>query len=395
MNKQYDKYSKKRMLFSGKFQFNGKKLKLAREIRSMTTTELAGKIDVSHQMISKYEKGENTPQEEKIKLISQALQFPRTFFFTSYFLENNDRTSPDFFRKGAAVAKKYQIQVEANTTISVGIKKYLESKLKLPKFTMPNFALVQKEFRQLDFDDIEDTANALRDLFNLKRGPIGNITLLCERMGIGVFFADLDSTKIDAHTVFVDNTPYIILNKERKSSVRMRFNIAHELGHILLHSQYQTKDVANSSNHKRIEDEANHFAGCLLLPGDGLALDMAASNLTYLISLKKHWKASIQAIIYRSEQLGLFSSNHTLHLRQQISRNSWRKFEPLDDEIPIEEPQVLKQAIQVLLKNNIITVEELEMELGLTIEMIQEYCLGHNCYEAKEMKVQNNVVSLF
>lgn len=105
MNKQYDKYSKKRMLFSGKFQFNGKKLKLAREIRSMTTTELAGKIDVSHQMISKYEKGENIPQEEKIRLISQALQFPRTFFFTSYFLENNDRTSPNFFRKGAAVAK--------------------------------------------------------------------------------------------------------------------------------------------------------------------------------------------------------------------------------------------------------------------------------------------------
>lgn len=260
---------------------------------------------------------------------------------------------------------------------------------------MPDFNLTQKEFRQIDFSEIEEVAQKTRDLFNLKYGPISDVTLLCEKLGIGVFFADLDSTKIDAHTVFMENTPYILLNKARKSSVRLRFNIAHELGHILLHSRYDDNITSSTSKHKRIEDEANYFAGCFLLPEEGLSMDMAASNLNYLISLKQHWKASLQAIIFRAEQIGLFSSNHVLHLRQQISRNKWRMFEPLDEEIAIEKPKLMLLGIDYLLKNNICTIEEIELETGLSLNMIEEICSGVMVKKEKQFPINNNVVNLF
>jgi Zn-dependent peptidase ImmA (M78 family)/transcriptional regulator with XRE-family HTH domain len=386
--------NQRRKSFSGNYQFNGNKLKLAREFHCMTVSELSKDLVISHQMVSSYERGDKIPTEERIKKIVEVLKFPRSFFFTSIFTESN-KTSPNFFRKGAAVPKKYQIQVEANTKIFSGLRQYIESKIKLPRFIMPSYNLTQKEFRQIDFTDIQDVAEKLREALGLKHGPISNITLLCEKLGIGVFFADLDSTKIDAHTVFIDSTPYIILNKARTSSVRLRFNIAHELGHILLHSKYEDSITTSTTKHKRIEDEANYFAGCFLMPEEGISLDMAASNLNYLISLKQHWKVSIQAIIFRAEQLGLFSSSHVLHLRQQVSRNKWRMFEPLDDEIEIEKPKLMSLGIDYILNNNICTIEEIELVTGLPLNLIEEICPGLNIMKKKAVSPINNVISLF
>src|SRR4051794_36349590 len=126
----------KKRTFNGKYQFNGSKLKLAREFHCMTVSELSQYLEVSHTMVSSYENGGKIPTEERIKKIIEVLKFPRTFFFTTIFIERN-KTSPNFFRKGAAVPKKYQIQVEANTKIFSGLRNYIESKkINLPKFKM-------------------------------------------------------------------------------------------------------------------------------------------------------------------------------------------------------------------------------------------------------------------
>lgn len=384
----------KKNIFSGNYQFNGKKLKLARDMNCMTVTELAQHIGISHQMVSSYEKGDKVPTEERTQKIIELFGLPRKFFFSAIFTEYT-RTSPNFFRKGAAVPKRFQTQVEGYTQIYAGFRNYMESKVKLPNFKMPEFSLIQKEFRQIDFSDIDSIAGKMRKFCGLGNGPISNITLLCEKIGIGVFFADLDSAKIDAHTVFINNQPFILLNKARKSSVRLRFNVAHELGHILMHSQYEENTITSSSKNKRIEDEANYFAGCFLVPEEGLALDLAASNLNYLISLKQHWKVSIQAIIYRAEQIGLFSSSHTLHLRQQLSRNKWRLFEPLDDEIPIEIPRLMSLGLDYIIKNKINSLDDLLRDTGLPLNMIKEICPNVLLDKEKNHPINNNVVKLF
>lgn len=351
------------------FVFQGSKLKLARELKLWTISKLGEKLGVSHQLISDWENNKKKPTFEKLIEIEKLLGFPRRFYYSTA-----ENIAPDnellFFRKGAAVAVKYQKQVEQSGILFSIVASIVENYVNLPSFSYPSYSLRSKEFSQIDFEKISKIAISLREEYNLGIGPISNMTLLVEKMGIRVHFEDLSSAKIDALTLFVNGQPYIIINNQRISSVRIRFNLAHELGHILLHSSYNRTEISNSSNNKRIEMEANYFAGSLLLPEEGFVLDLTATNMNHLLQLKKHWKVSLQAIIFNGDQSGLISSRQTLFLRQQISRNKWRLHEPFDDEIPIEYPTLFNKAIQYVKNEKPDCMKEIVSEVGLSEEQI-------------------------
>lgn len=352
------------MIINDTLAFQGEKLKLARELKLWTISKLGKELNVSHQLVSDWENNKKRPTFEKMLDIENKLGFPRHFYYS---VEKNMTADNEllFFRKGAAVAVKYQKQVEQSAILFSIVSKIIERYVNLPEFRQPNFIHKAREFSQIDLEYIANVANKLRAEYNLGIGPLSNMTLLVEKMGIRVHFEDLSSAKIDALTLFVNKQPYIIINNQRISSVRIRFNLAHELGHILLHSSYDKKETLNSSNNKRIEMEANYFAGCLLLPEEGFVLDLTSTNMNHLIQLKKHWKVSLQAIIYNGEQSGVISSKQVLFLRQQISRNKWRLFEPFDDEIPIEYPTLFNKALEFINENNPTYINEICRESGL------------------------------
>ncbi|MBQ2612828.1 MAG: ImmA/IrrE family metallo-endopeptidase [Methanobrevibacter sp.] len=345
------------------YEFQGDKLRLIRELQLLTLSELSKSLDVSLQAISMWESNKKKPTFENILKLEDVLNIPRSFFFQSE-VELPENTGASFFRKGAAVSKKYQIQVERVVDLFSLVEKRINKEVPLPN-EISEMKLNFEDFTQIDFEEIENLAERVRIKFSLGDGPISNMTLLCEKIGARVLFYNIESNKIDALTKKIDDKFYIIINKERTSSTRIRFNLAHELGHILLHSSYNQSILNNSSHNKRIEAEANFFAGCLLLPEDGFSLDLAYSNLSYLISLKKHWKVSIQAIIYRGEQLGLITNQHALHLRQQMSRNKWRKVEPLDNEIEIELPRLLITALDYIEKESQDKLSRIIFDTGL------------------------------
>ena len=170
----------------------------------------------------------------------------------------------------------------------------ISNKFNLRSFQLPRYALKNSTFRCIDFEQIDSIASQVRTQFSLGMGPISNMTLLIERMGIRVNFIDFENDKIDALTEKIGSQYFISINSRRTSSVRIRFNLAHELGHILLHSGYSHNDISNNSKHKRIEQEAQHFASALLMPEKGLALDMAQTNMNFLKGLKLHWLVSLQ-----------------------------------------------------------------------------------------------------
>ncbi|WP_180956644.1 helix-turn-helix domain-containing protein [Bacillus canaveralius] len=375
--------------------FNGKKLKTARIARGVTLEELGKLLNLSHQSVSKYENGKASPDYETLQRISGILEFTPSFFYS----DNNNNLDPQtshFFRSGAAVARKYKDQVKEKVRLLAYVIEFIESRIRLPEFKYPDFIANHTEFRQLDLSEIDSIAEQLRRYLGLGDGPISNITALCEKMGIVISSSKMDNEKIDACTVFYKNRPYILLNNERLSAVRLRFNIAHELGHILLHSRYTEKDINDKSKHKRIEQEANRFASSLLMPEATLVPELSSSGLDYLLLLKEHWKTSIQAIVYRAEELGIFTSDYALYLRQQISRKKWRQHEPLDDIIPIEKPMLFIQALNMIINKYNITIEEISFQIGLTIEDIS--LLGELVVEkplSKPLDVENhNVVYL-
>lgn len=324
--------------------FDGDKLKFARELNGLTLAEVAKKMNVSHQFVSKWEKGKSIPSFEQSVQLGNLLKLGRFFFFSPLDLPKSSGTT--FFRRNVSVTKKNRIQAETSVRLYAYVESQLSRQLKLPYFSEPEFAVYQHEFNQIDPERIEDIADKVRAEFNLDNGPVSNVTLLTERLGIRVAFRDLSAEQIDAVTEEIDGKKYIVINIKHRSSVRIRFNLAHELGHIFLHSAYAPTDVEESSNRKRIEWEANYFASCLLMPEAGIAQDMVYANLEYLKALKKHWLVSIQALVTRGLQLELIGEVQGLHLRQEISRRGWRKKEPLDETIPIEYPQYIKSAIK-------------------------------------------------
>ena len=100
-------------------------------------------------------------------------------------------------------------------------------------------------------------------------GPISNLTASCERAGIIVVWCDFDAP-IDEITMRVRDLPPCIFLNGGATADRMRFSLAHELGHIIMH-RIPTDEM---------EDEANRFAGEFLVPEKLLTNQVIGNRVT-------------------------------------------------------------------------------------------------------------------
>ncbi|OYS44075.1 XRE family transcriptional regulator, partial [Lactobacillus taiwanensis] len=351
------------------FKFNYKKLRFLRKKYGCSLRELADKIDYSTTTISKWEKGQSVPTNEIVAKLATIFDVHENFFWTSDLIPNINGTV--FFRKGAVLPKKNKIEAESKIRLFALIDQKVSLDCNLKQYQLYDLVEKNKEFKALRRDDIAKKAVELRQVLNLGTGPIYNMTHVAERMGIRVMFSDLESENIDAITGWINEQPYIILNSRRLSSARIRFNLAHEIGHILLHSKYSQHIINNTQYHKEIEHEANQFAGLFLISDRSLALDMDKTNMKFLIELKKKWGLSLQALIYRGNEIDLISDQQALFLRQTIYRNSWRIHEPLDKVIPIEYPNFYEAAFKYLDIDVKRFITEISIETGLKISDIK------------------------
>lgn len=64
--------------------------------------------------------------------------------------------------------------------------------------------------------------------------------------------------------------PFIILSNNKGVAVRRHFDLAHELGHLLLHRQIEF-DMLSHEDFQRIEKEADIFAAEFLYPKSNLS----------------------------------------------------------------------------------------------------------------------------
>ncbi len=87
--------------------------------------------------------------------------------------------------------------------------------------------------------------------------------------------------------------------------------------------------------------------------------------------MKKRWKVSISAMIRRSFNLGLISSDEYQRLMRNMQKQGIKKIEPLDDKLVTAKPSLLREAVNILLSQNVVTpdefLDELSSDYGLTI----------------------------
>lgn len=344
------------------------RIKEARVTREMTQTELASIINVTKGAISQYEKGTIKPSDFIIRSISEGLGFPLPFF-TKKPVATSTASSVAFFRsfKTSSAKQRDAFQQRAFLISDLIIEK-LKTYIQFPDVNMPNDIPIQDSY---SLDDCEAIAKHLREYWGLGSGPIDSMVDVFHENGIIIANVASNNNKIDAFSLWYNGVPYTFISDNQKSSVRWRFSLAHELGHLILHSHMEE---ISASTLNRIEQEANWFAGAFLLPETSFFMDVSCASLEHLLYLKKKWKTSVAAMIQKCRAHDVFSPEQSTSLHRQISYRGWRKAEPLDDICSGERPYLLKQALKLVIEDGIIAPENIEMEFGLFPEELAQWC---------------------
>lgn len=350
------------------------RIKQARVSRGLSMVELSELVSVSKQAISQYEMGKNAPSKAILNSIAMVLRYPISFFYKPVPV-NENASSAVFFRSRKTARVKALSAAREKIEIFREINDYLEQYVDFPILNLPKITYEDEGINPIDNEQIEQYALILREYWGLGKGPIDNLISIVQKNGIMVSKMQLRLNKLDAFSVWFDNKPFIFLSSDKDTNVRIRFDIAHELGHLLMHADYYSdEDLKNSAIHEKLENEADRFAGAFLLPKESFSKDVFSTSIDHFIQMKAKWMVSIGCMIYRCDTLGILSSNQIKYLKDQMTTRVYWRREPLDREMPVEKPFAHKQAILLLLENGIITPGQLVEETGCSAEEIEQYC---------------------
>jgi len=366
----------------------------AREACALSMGDLAERIGVTRQSVSKYEKGIMNPSPGVLQSISFVLQFPVDFFYkdeTGISMEK----SPLFFRSNSNILKKAKTACKHHVKWVCETRKQLE---KYVKFVDQNLLIEERNHEELQDIDIEEIALSARKKWGLADSPVGDLIGVLENQGIIVAqFSDNEFCSfkgIDAYSSWYDGIPYIVYNSVQKSAVRTRFSIAHELGHLILHSSISEKDAVKKEVVDFVDMQADRFASAFLLPATSFPKDVRGTSLAYLEIVKKKWGAAMSTIIRRCETLNLLTDNQIGYLKRQMTTNKYWRNEPLDEVIQIEPPEILRDAVYMLIENDIITKHTFLDLCALPTKDLQFICSLPDGFFDSSMQKQKPVLKV-
>jgi Zn-dependent peptidase ImmA (M78 family)/transcriptional regulator with XRE-family HTH domain len=345
--------------------FSGRRLLEAREARGISRTELARQLGVSKQAVSQYEKGQRSPSGDVLFGMARNLGVPLHFFMER---KAAQVTGTVFFRSMAAATKNAREGAKRKYVWAKDLVRYLREFIEFPRVNFPSSSVPADPVALTD-EDIERIATETRRFWGLGDGPISNVTWLLENNGAIVIRQDFDVKTLDAFSEWdvEDHTPYFVLGVGKTSAARSRLDAAHELGHMILHRHAKS---IGSATFRLIEDQAYRFAGAFLLPAPSFRVEVMPTFRSLLLA-KAKWRVSVAAMIKRMANLGLISPIREQRLFANLSRRGWRTKEPLDDELEMEEPRLIKRSLDLLSANGMVRPDDLKARLGLYIEDIE------------------------
>lgn len=348
----------------------GENLKRARIARKVTAISLAEQLGITKSAVSSYETGRKSPSPEVAEKICDILNFPMSFFLKDGKITPAFET-PSFYRSMSSATKAAREMADEKLQWLLNLIFLLETFVELPPLNFPDIEC-PSDPDQISNELIEDIASQVRRFWGLRDGPISNAVWLLENNGIIVIRRTLESEHLDAFSKWVDARPYIILGSEKNCSVRSRFDLGHELGHLILHRNLPRDAIKDPEYLKLIEAQANRFSASFHFPEISFVQEVVKPSLEKFRLLKKRWKLSIGMMIKRSEYLHFITSEQSQLLWRNYARRGWRKSEPLDDEIALEMPKLVQEALQIVIDEGILSASDIHYELGLYCPDIED-----------------------
>ena len=347
------------------------RLVLARDLRALTQQQLVdhagGKFTPA--ALSQLETGKSRPTAATLAAIADATGMPLDFFVA----RPNDAAPDGFFRSLRSTSARQRKQQLARAHLLHDFITAVEEHVRLPDVQIPT---CEPHLDGTDDDRrnaAEDAAEQVRRAWGLGAGPIPNVIRELERHGIVVVRASTFTQEVDAFSVNFPGRPIAVLGVDKAVTARSRFDAAHELGHLVLHSGLQPGP-------KEIEKQAHEFAAAFLMPRSGIVHALpSTADWRRLAALKIEWRVSISALLMRARSLGVMSPARYTNAMKVMSTRGWRRQEPGDDRLgALEVPVLLGLAVQrledarmtlgQLCEQAALPIDEVERLLDITID---------------------------
>ncbi len=313
------------------------RLNRARKAAGLSMSALAQAIGVSANAIKKYEHGENMPSSGKVLKLAKALNVRTEYFFRPVKVDLKEVE----YRKRANTSQKLldkingDVMEQAERWVEL-LELYPDSVKPVPQFSLP----ANLPDTVSTPEEIEALADLMRAQWQLGLNPIPDMIDTLEAKGAMIICTSVEvKKKFDGLAGRIENTPVIVISTHQPGD-RQRFTLAHELGHLVLHSRLGG-DLDE-------EKACHHFAGAFLLPRQALIQHMGshrqAIEAQELFMLKQEFGLSMMAILMRAGQCGIISANLQKSYFMKFNKLGWRTQEP-GAAYPNEETWLFKQLV--------------------------------------------------
>ncbi|KRS16691.1 helix-turn-helix domain-containing protein [Roseovarius indicus] len=315
----------------------GTLLRLARHLRGFTQIKSAEKLGVAQAVYSRMENDIVEVDDQTVARAAASFDLPVEFFDITDTVYGPPVSVHTMLRGNSQVTARDVEMITAELNLRLfHLRKFLEN-------VELNRAM---ELPRLDVEMYEspsDIADMVRLHWKMPNGPIGNLTRIMERAGVVVGYSDFHGAGVSGVTFAAPGqAPLVLLNPNHPAD-RVRFTLAHELGHLVMH-QFPTPEM---------EKEANEFASVFLFPRKELreAFRGRKLSLALLAALKPEWKMSMQGILYAAQREGIVSKNQAKYLWTQISSRGWKTREPASLDFEHDPASVLPTIIKTQIKD--------------------------------------------
>lgn len=345
---------------SAEAAFSPARLTAARELWRISSTELATQIGVSQGSISHYEHRGVRPSDDVLGRLARVLRVPVRYLFLDPPLARPDAT---------------QIHYRGRARIPMGERKRLEwlgahwqelaallarrgwlsePKHKVPRFTGMSPAEAAQETRAfLGFEG---------------PGPVGSMVEVLETLGVWVHVLPPgESENVDAFCFWHEGHPHVVINPAKGDLFRFRFDLAHELGHLVMHDRAEEDE-------RPLDREADRFAAEFLVPLEAWTEECpGGSNPWAYEETKARWQVSIGCLLRRSRDAEILDDSEYRYAMMRYSKLGWRRGEPpMPDAEPRHEVPQLMAAGLAEARAEGVGFSALADELGYGDELLAE-----------------------
>lgn len=389
-------------------EFVGDNIRQLRELNGLSRKELANKLATTEQTISQYENNKIIPNIGVFNKLSNEFNVSSQYFLKRSCIDKyvTSEEHVAYRADDRSSRKKTKFELQYLNFVDYYIN-YFESFLKVPQ---NNIDELQKESTKI-LNSVSNRSVAIDKVANIARDFLEitdnrNLMFNLEKSGIYILEKKNLGHTIDAYSTLTDNgRPFIVLGTYRKSAVRRTFDLAHELGHILLHQDVDMA-ILEKEEYKAVEKEASEFASALLLPKDQFLRDCGNLNhfsnpLSY-ISLKKKYYVSIAALEMRAYKLGLLTYQQNRLFYAKINKLDYKNIEPLDDKWAPIKPGKVKAMMDMVFEHGLMPISDITNKMYISKKfLIDLFDLKESYFDKFESeiksyyKTESNIIKLF